>query len=296
MRSSCTPMDHRMDGDITSIRSASHAGSHWPTRERLEDADHVTAIVDGSLCPAKQATIPITDEGLLRGDGAFEVARLYAGRPFALDEHLERLARSAAALRLPYAAAELEREIEHLIAAAGARNAALRVVVTRGGMRIGIIEALASMPATIALATLEYRPIGVMRGVKSLSYAPNMLLRRLALEAGSDDALLATPDGEVLEAATAAFFYVLDDALYTPPLAAGILDSITRRHLLAVTSACERVTRREELSRLQEAFIASTLREVQPVHAIDGHGLASAPGKRTSEAAELLQARIQSLI
>lgn len=250
------------------------------------------AIVDGVVQPASTATIPITDEGLLRGDGAFEVIRVYAGVPFALEEHLERLARSAANLRLELSPPDVRADVEALLAEAGAIDAALRVLVTRSGRRIGIVEALKELPPTLALATIAYAPTRVMDGVKSLSYAANMLTRRLAQEQGADDALLLTPHGRVLEGPTASFFAVLDGALVTPPLSDHVLDSITRRKVLAVSDAREQVLGRDDLPRLEEAFLASTLREVHPVHAIDGAALPAAPGPRTIVVAEAVRALV----
>ena len=250
------------------------------------------AIVDGALQPASTATIPITDEGLLRGDGAFEVIRVYAGVPFALEEHLERLARSAANLRLELSPPDVRADVEALLAEAGTIDAALRVLVTRSGRRIGIVEALKELPPTLALATIAYAPTRVLDGVKSLSYAANMLTRRLAQEQGADDALLLTPHGRVLEGPTASFFAVLDGALVTPPLSDHVLDSITRRKVLAVSDAREQVLGRDDLPRLEEAFLASTLREVHPVHAIDGAALPAAPGPRTIAVAEAVRALV----
>ena len=250
------------------------------------------AIVDGALQPASTATIPITDEGLLRGDGAFEVIRVYAGVPFALEEHLERLARSAANLRLELSPPDVRADVEALLAEAGNIDAALRVLVTRSGRRIGIVEALKELPPTLALATIAYAPTRVLDGVKSLSYAANMLTRRLAQEQGADDALLLTPHGRVLEGPTASFFAVLDGALVTPPLSDHVLDSITRRKVLAVSDACEQVLGRDDLPRLEEAFLASTLREVHPVHSIDGAALPAAPGPRTIVVAEAVRALV----
>ncbi len=252
------------------------------------------AILDGRVMPAAQATVPVTDEGLLRGDGAFEVIRLYGGVPYALEEHLERIARSAANLRLPLSTAELRADIAGLLAAAGPVDAALRVLVTRGGRRIGLIEPLAELPESIALATVAFAPSRVMDQVKSLSYAANMLTRRLAREQGADDALLLTPHGRVLEGPTASFFAVLGGELVTPPLSDHILDSITRRKVIAVSDARERVIARDDLPALEEAFLASTLREVHPVHAIDGAALGAAPGPRTAHVAEAVQALIRA--
>ena len=251
------------------------------------------AILDGAVIPASRGTIAITDEGLLRGDGVFEVIRLYGGVPYALEEHLERMAGSAANLRLELSVVDVRADIETLLAEAGPVDAALRFLVTRGGRRIGLIEPLKDLPETIALATVAYAPTRVMDGVKSLSYAANMLTRRLAQEQGADDALLLTPHGRVLEGPTAAFFAVLSGALVTPPLSDHILDSITRRKVMAVSDAREQVLTRDDIPAFAEAFLASTLREVHPVHAIDGAALPVAPGPRTALVAEVVRARIR---
>ena len=254
------------------------------------------AILDGTVQPASTATIPITDEGLLRGDGVFEVIRVYAGTPYALDEHLERMARSAASLRLELSPVDVASDVAALLAAAGPVDAALRVLVTRGGRRIGILEALKELPPTLGLATIAFAPTRVMDGVKSLSYAANMLTRRLAQEQGADDALLLTPHGRVLEGPTAAFFAVLGGELLTPPLSDHILDSITRRKVLAVSDAREQVLTRDDLPGLQEAFLASTLRDVHPIHAIDGMPMPMVPGPRTQAVAEAVGALIRAAL
>src|ERR1700755_2477425 len=103
------------------------------------------AVLDGQVLPADEATIPATDEGLLRGDGVFEVMRLKDGRPFALEDHLRRMARSAENLRLEVDLGAVEREVQALIAAAGpTANASVRFMVTRGGRRIGLVEPAAA--------------------------------------------------------------------------------------------------------------------------------------------------------
>jgi branched-chain amino acid aminotransferase len=255
------------------------------------------AIVDGVLMDAEQAQIPVTDEGLLRGDGVFEVVRLYDGRPFALDEHLERMARSAEALRLPLDLAAVRSDVAAILAETEpADGGALRVLVTRGGRRIALVEELKAMPDTIALATITYSPTRVLDGVKSLSYAANMLASRLAHEAGADKALLVTPHGRVLEAPTTSFFYVLGGRLHTPPLSDRILDSITRRVLFAVTDVQERVTTLDDLRALDEAFLASSAREVHPVHAIDGTPIDGTPGPVTVDAAERVREHIAAAL
>jgi branched-chain amino acid aminotransferase len=252
------------------------------------------AILDGTVMDVADAHISVTDDGLLRGDGVFEVLRLYAGRPFGMDEHLERMSRSADSLRLPLDADAVRADAVALLAAGEPGDAMLRLVVTRGGRRIGMLETLPDKPPTIALQTVTYSPTRVLDGIKSLSYAGNMLASRQARDRGFDEALLVTPHGRVLEGPTTSFFYVLDGALYTPPLEDRILDSITRRALLQVTDAAERVTTLDELARASEAFLASSLREVHPVHAIDGAALPQAPGPVSSAAAAAVHEHIEA--
>jgi branched-chain amino acid aminotransferase len=252
------------------------------------------AILDGTVMPADEVRIPATDEGLLRGDGVFEVVRLYDGRPFALDDHLARMERSAGNLRLPFAVEAVRSDVAALLQAGRPGDGVLRILVTRGGRRIAFIEPLPELPATLALRTITYSPTRVLDGVKSLSYGGNMLASRLAREQGADEALLVTPHGRVLEAPTSTFFCSLDGrTLITPPLEDHILDSITRRRLLAVCDVDERPIAADELPTVHEAFLASTVREVLPVHAIDARPVPAVDGPLTSEAAVRVRALIE---
>src|SRR5919107_2706075 len=251
-------------------------------------------ILDGTVMPAGEVHIPATDEGLLRGDGVFEVVRLYDGRPFALDDHLARMERSARNLRLPFAIDAVRSDLVALLEAGRPGDGVLRVLVTRGGRRIAFIEPLPALPATLALRTITYSPTRILDGVKSLSYGGNMLAARLAREQGADEALLVTPHGRVLEAPTSTFFCSLDGrTLVTPPLADHILDSITRRRLLASCDIEERSIAADELPAVREAFLASTVREVLPVHAIDDRPMPEVDGSLTSDAAQRVRAHIE---
>src|SRR4051794_16772258 len=133
------------------------------------------ASIDGQVCPVGEARIPVTDAGLLRGDGAFEVMRLYAGRPFAFRDHLVRLGHSCDGLRLEPDLDALEGELNALLEASGPVDALLRVVVTRGGRRIALIEALPERPPVARVATVTVAPGRILDGLKTLSYAGNML-------------------------------------------------------------------------------------------------------------------------
>src|SRR4051794_19244160 len=254
------------------------------------------AVLDGQVVPADEARLPVTDEGLLRGDGVFEVMRLYEGRAFALEDHLRRMSQSAANLRLELDLGAVRSDLESLLTEAGPVDGCVRMLVTRGGRRVGLIEALKPHGDTIALASVEYVPPRVLDGIKSLSYAGNMLATRLAQETGAAEALLVTPHGRVLEAPTSSFFASLDgETLVTPPLSDRVLDSITRRRLLeALPQAREEVVTRDELRGAREAFLASTTREVQAVSAVDGEALPAAPGPLTAVAVEAFAALVRS--
>src|SRR5438105_9521 len=223
------------------------------------------ASVDGLITLASEAKIPATDPGLLRGDGAFEVIRVYDGKPFAIERHLERLERSALNLRLALDVEAVRTDANRLLAHAGAGpdHELLRT------------EPLPEAPERIRLASVTYSPTRVLDGVKSLSYAANMLASRLARERGADEALLVTPHGRVLEAPTSSIFWVSDGQLKTPPLTEHILASITRALVIDQTGAVEQECTVEDLEAADEVFLASTVREVQPVASIDHHSFSS---------------------
>jgi branched-chain amino acid aminotransferase len=245
--------------------------------------------IDGRIAPSAELTIPATDEGLLRGDGVFEVIRVYDGTAFALTEHLDRLERSGANLRLPDVfRSELEAEIPELLAARGGAefDGQLRIVITRGGHRLLLTEPVAPRPPGVRLGVVTYAPTHVLDNIKSLSYGANMLCTRLAQERGFDEALLVTPHGRVLEAPTSSIFWVdRDGSLCTPPLSDHILPSITRDNVMKLVQVEERPLTLDDLYAAPEAFLASTTREVQSIGAVEDVEFEEGPTTRaTSEA------------
>ena len=250
------------------------------------------ASVDGRITETPAALIPAADDGLLRGDGVFEVIRLYNGRPFALEEHLDRLERSAAAIELPIERQPFEEEISALLAEFGQHEAQLRLVVTRGGHRLAFTENLPPYAGweSITVATVTYSPSEILNGVKSLSYAANMQASRLARARGADEAILVRPDGIVLEAPTSTLFWVSDGRLRTPSLDVGILASITRDRLVRELDVEEGSFGLDDLEGASEAFLASTVREVQGVSAVNETELPECPGTWTQAAAEAFTA------
>jgi branched-chain amino acid aminotransferase len=260
------------------------------------------ACLDGAIAPVEETVIPVTDEGLLRGDGAFEVVRVYDGTPLLLGEHLDRMEISVANLRLEgsFHRDRYEAEAAELLEARGGRpfDGCLRLVLTRSGRRLLLTEQLPSTPEVARMASVTYAPTRILDGIKSLSYAANMLCSRIARERGFDEALLVTPHGRVLEAPTSSLFWV-DGAntLCTPPLDDHVLASITRAHLIDLLDAEQRSVGLDELrASASEAFLASTTREVQPVGAIDDFELPAAPGEVTRAAAAAFAARRDELL
>jgi len=253
--------------------------------------------LDGVIRPAEETFIPATDEGLLRGDGVFEVIRVYDGRPFAVADHLDRIERSAANLALGWDVprAELEAEVPQLLDERGAGfDGLLRIVLTRGGRRLLLTEPVPPGPERLRLAFVTYAPTRVLDGVKSLSYAANMLCTRRARERGFDEALLVTPHGRVLEAPTSSVFWVGGDGvLSTPPLDEHILASITRDRVLRLVEVREAPLTKDELLRAEEVFLCSTTREVQPAAAVEDREFAE-PGPRTRGASEALREHIRA--
>jgi branched-chain amino acid aminotransferase len=255
------------------------------------------ACLDGSVAPAAETSIPVLDEGFLRGDGVFEALRVYAGRPFATADHLDRMERSAKNLHLdnPVPRGELEAEISELIERRGGESwdGAIRIVLTRGGRRLVLTEPVPDYAERARLAFVTYAPTRILDGVKSLSYAANMLATRIAKERGFDEALLVTPHGRVLELPTSSIFWVTPAGeLCTPPLEDHILASITRDRLLRLTDAEERSCTREDLLEAREAFVASSVREVQPVGAIEERDFGE-PGERTLAARDAFRAHVE---
>lgn len=244
--------------------------------------------VNGEVAPPGEAMLPLPDDGFFRGDGVFEVVRVYRGRPFALHGHLDRMERSAAVLELRIERDRIEVEAAALLERFGPADCLLRLVSTRAGHRVSSIEPLPEHATSISLAAVTASPTGILNGVKSLSYALNMQATRLANAAGADEALLVRPDGIVLEAPTSTLFWVTPDGrLRTTGLEAGVLDSITRRALVDRMDVEEGEFPLEDVFEAEEAFLASTTREIQPVNATDGHryDLEAAPVTAAARAA-----------
>jgi branched-subunit amino acid aminotransferase/4-amino-4-deoxychorismate lyase len=241
-------------------------------------------LIDGIPFGQNEASISIFDHGLLRGDGCFEALRSYGGRPFALNEHLDRLQRSAELLGIELPPRSwLESWIGEIATEGG--DCTVRIVVTRGGVEqpvpsrvIVLSEAIPPVPDELAVLPLSapwHSDGGVseLTGAKTLSYAQNMAAGRAARAAGFDDALLIGSSGSVLEGPTFCVAWVIDSVLETPALDLGILASITRQTTLREAGHIGVEVREghydlERVRQADEVMAFSTVKEVRPIAAV----------------------------
>jgi branched-subunit amino acid aminotransferase/4-amino-4-deoxychorismate lyase len=233
------------------------------------------------VVPADAPVLRADDEGVLRGRAVFETLRVYGGRPFELDAHLDRLKTSAARLRLPEPpGAELQSLAHDALAAADEADCALRFLWTPAtGLAL-----VSPLPADLeelrgrglGLQVCEWAT-GALAGAKSVSYAENMAAQAAAEEHGFDDALLVAPDGTVLEAPTANVWFREGDRLHTPSLDLPILAGVTRAVLLCGRSVDEGRYPLERLLSADEVFLTSSVREVMPVVRVGGRTFERGP-------------------
>ncbi|MGK2932323.1 MAG: aminotransferase class IV [Solirubrobacterales bacterium] len=250
--------------------------------------------IDGIVTPSGDAMVPLPDDGVFRGDGVFEVLRAYGPNLFTLEDHLDRLGRSAASIDLDIDRAAIESETLSLLERAEGADCLVRMVATRAGRRIITLENLLDHPRSISLATVTYSPSVILNGVKSLSYAANMQATRVAKKAGAMEALLVMPDGSVLEAPTSTLFWVSRGKLRTTALEIGVLDSITRDRIIEAMDVEVGRFQIDDVMKASEAFLASTTREVQPVDSIDGQAIPVEPGEMTKASAAAFTAALNS--
>ncbi|MCQ0022000.1 aminodeoxychorismate lyase [Streptomyces somaliensis DSM 40738] len=262
--------------------------------------------VNGELRDADAATISVLDHGLTVGDGVFETLKTVRGRPFALDLHLDRLVRSARGLGLPDPDLdEVRRACAAVVAANPVELGRLRVTYTGGLSPLGSDRGEAGPSLVVALGGVARRPDttaavtvpwtrnerGALTGLKTTSYAENVVALAHARRRGASEALFANTAGRLCEGTGSNVFVVLDGRIHTPPLASGCLAGITRHLVLEWTGARETDLPAEVLHTAEEVFLTSTLRDVQAVHRVDDRELAPAPGPVTAEAMRVFAER-----
>jgi 4-amino-4-deoxychorismate lyase len=267
------------------------------------------AVGGRGLVDPHEPVLHADDEAFLRGRGAFETIRVYGGRPFRLDDHLERLAASSERLDLPAVDTGAFRELaERAIGAAGQEDVVLRLYLTPGREGEGRPTALA-MVSTIPAMLEERRatgmrmitvPLGLdpnlraeapwlLGGVKSTSYAVNMAAEAEARRRGADDAVFLAAGRIVLEGPVTNIWWRRGRQLFTPALDLGILAGVTRSTLLGEAEGLGYAVREgaypvAELAAAEEAFTSSSVREVMPVIELDGSPIgAGEPGPAAGE-------------
>jgi branched-chain amino acid aminotransferase len=252
-------------------------------------------VVNGDLMQVSEATIPVTDDGFLRGDGAFEVIRVHRGQVISCEAHLDRLSASAAALRIGVDRAAIANDLTVLRRALSEiDDCMLQVVVTRGGNRIALARQRPPDRDAVSLAVIPHCLPPILRGTKSLSYAANMLGTRLAQERGFDDALFVTEDRWVLECARSAIFWVAGGVVLTSSGDNGVIDSITGREIASLTAVVPSSSRVDDLAQASEVFIADTANDITPVKGIEGVGRFQTPGPVTEKLKGALLAGMRS--
>jgi branched-subunit amino acid aminotransferase/4-amino-4-deoxychorismate lyase len=254
------------------------------------------AVSGRGLVDPDTPVVHVDDEGFLRGRGAFETVRVYGGRPFRLDRHLARLAESSRRLGIPEPdTAELESLVAAALEHAGEPDAVLRLYRTPGREGAGkpvAFALVASLPGDLdaqrarglRLVTVELgiAPPWPLAGVKSTSYALNMIAVDTARSSGGDDALLLARGRIVLEGPTSNVWWRRDRTLFTPSLELGILAGVTRGVLLEAADGLGYEIREgafalDELLGADEAFMSSSIREVVPVVAVDEAPVGTGP-------------------
>lgn len=262
--------------------------------------------LNGELMPVQAARVSVLDHGLLYGDGVFEGIRFYGGHAFRLRAHLDRLYRSAAAIRLtlPCDHNALTAAAAETIAAFGRPDGYLRLVVTRGTGRLGLDPASCNQPNVFILAdelalvseavraqgarviiaaTRRIASDALDPRIKSLNYLNHILARLEANNAGADEAILLNGAGHVAEGTADNVFVVHDGGLLTPPVSDGALEGITRAVVLELArtlgiEARESTLGPHDLYTADECFLTGTGAELIPVREIDGRRLGSCPG------------------
>jgi len=282
--------------------------------------------IDGAPVDAADARVPVFDRGFLYGDSVYEVTRAFGGVAFALDEHLDRLERSAAGLlmRTPPRAA-INKAVVDTLAASKLDDAYVRIVVTRGAGEIALDPAAADEPRLIVIVRAPKPPppeayrdgvevaiVGRTRyapgvptstvdpQVKSGNYLGSVMAVAEARKRGAYEAILVDNVGRITEGSSSNFFIVRGGWVSTPPLSVGLLEGITRRKVLQILAA-EKIRSAEQalwpidLHRADEAFLTSSVRGVVPIARADGEPIGDGkPGPITRRVMQAYESLVRT--
>jgi len=271
----------------------------------------VRAWVNGRLlADATQPAVAVSDHGFTVGDGVFEAIKVVDGQPFALQLHLDRLARSAEGLGLAEPDQDaVRRGIGEVLAGTSWPLARLRVTYTAGPAPLGsgrghaeptlvvVADELPSAAEQVAVVTVPWprNERGALAGLKTTSYAENVVALAEARRRGATEAIFANLAGHLCEGTGSNVFYVVDGELRTPTLRSGCLAGVTRALVLEWCGGVEVDEPIDVVNRASEIFLASTTRDIQPVSRWDDRAL-DAPGPVTRAAQEAWHANEGSLL
>lgn len=268
--------------------------------------------ISGQLYDKEDAKISVYDHGLLYGDGVFEGMRIYGGKVFRMQDHLDRLWHSAKAiwLEVPMTPEALAKAVDETVAANGLVDGYVRLVVTRGAGTLGLDPNRTSHPQVIIIAdkitlypqeyyengleiitvsTMRNHPAALSPRIKSLNYLNNILAKIEGLQAGCEEALMLNHKGEVAECTGDNVFLVKRGQLLTPPIDAGILEGITRAVVIELAAEVGIAVREIPLTRhdvyiADECFLTGSAAEVVPVVKVDSRRIGDGrPGLLTRQ-------------
>jgi branched-chain amino acid aminotransferase len=271
--------------------------------------------LDGKLVDKRAAKISVYDHGFLYGDGVFEGIRVYHGKIFERDAHLERLFHSAKAIRLtiPLSREQISAAMEETVKANGFRDCYIRLIVTRGVGYLGLNPERCEKPSVIVIADtitlypremyengmavvtstiIRNHPNALSPRVKSLNYLNNILAKIEANDAGVPEAVMLNGEGNVAECTADNIFIVRDGQVQTPGTHDGILEGITRRVALELCARLpvpfvEKTLQRHDLYVCDECFMTGTAAEIIAVTKVDGRTIGDGrPGPITRRLTE----------
>jgi branched-chain amino acid aminotransferase len=262
--------------------------------------------LDGGLQDIESARVSVFDHGLTVGDGVFETVKATDGKTFALTRHLDRLTRSARGLGLPDPDLdEVRRGCAAVLDANPMPLGRLRITFTGGHGPLGSDRGEHGPTLVVALGESKRRPDSTaavtvpwtrnersaLAGLKTTSYAENVVALARARQHGASEALFANTVGQLCEGTGSNVFVVLDGEIHTPPVASGCLAGITRALTVEWTGAKETDLPLDILERADEVFLTSSLRDVQAVHLVDERQLPGAAGPVTAKAMRVFDER-----
>ncbi|MBW2290422.1 MAG: branched-chain-amino-acid transaminase [Deltaproteobacteria bacterium] len=263
--------------------------------------------IDGEIVDGSEARIPVTDHGLLYGDGIFEGIRVYRNRVFRLDAHMKRFEAGARgiALDLPGGIDTVRAIVLETVRAFGADEAYVRLIATRGEGSLGVDPTTCPQPRLICLVdhVRIYPPDKLSSGldlvtsslrrpspdvldprIKSLNYLNNVLAKLEARQRGADEALMLNAQGMVAETSVANVFVVRDGVLLTPPATDGALEGVTRATVMELAATLGIPVREQTLGRYdffaaEEAFLTGSGAGIVPIRSLDARAIgAGRPG------------------